>query len=96
MEETIEVTYSVFGFDEAGETTFDMDVSEKNYNRLQDAEDDGELLDQDYISIEMRGLHNKIIREIHNTRMKVLTLITALILATTAIAQENLQKGAGI
>jgi len=81
MEETIEVTYSVFGFDEAGETTFDMDVSEKNYNRLQDAEDDGEMLDQDYISIEMRGLHNKIIREIHNTRMKVLTLITALILA---------------
>lgn len=81
MEETIEVTYSVFGFDEAGETTFDMDVSEKNYNRLQDAEDDGEMLDQDYISIEMRGLHNKIIREIHNTRMKVLTLVTALILA---------------
>ena len=81
MEETIEVTYSVFGFDEAGETTFDMDVSEKNYNCLQDAEDDGEMLDQDYISIEMRGLHNKIIREIHNTRMKVLTLVTALILA---------------
>ena len=66
MEETIEVTYTVFGFEEAGETTFDMDVSERNYNRLQDAEDEGEILDQDFISTEMKGLHKKILREIRN------------------------------
>lgn len=66
MEETIEVTYTVFGFEGAGETTFGMDVSERNYNRLQDAEDEGEILDQDFISTEMKGLHKKILREIRN------------------------------
>ena len=33
----IEITYTVFGFDEAGETSFDMEVSDSLYNKLQDA-----------------------------------------------------------
>ena len=37
MSETIEVTNTVFGFDEVGETSFDMDVSERTYEKLQDA-----------------------------------------------------------
>lgn len=37
---SIEITYTVFGFDEAGETSFDMEVSDHLYNKLQDAEDD--------------------------------------------------------
>jgi len=41
---SIEITYTVFGFDEAGETSFDMDVSDHLYNKLQDAEDEGEML----------------------------------------------------
>ena len=44
--ETIEITYTVFGFEEAGETTFEMDVSERTYERLEEAEDNGEMLDQ--------------------------------------------------
>lgn len=64
--ETIEITYTVLGFEEAGETTFEMDVSERTYERLQRAEDDGEILDQDFISSEMDGLHDKILREIRN------------------------------
>lgn len=61
---TIEITYTVWGFDEIGETTFEMYVSENTYDRLQRAEDDYETLDQDFISSEMNGLHNKILREI--------------------------------
>ena len=38
---SIEITYTVFGFDEAGETSFDMEVSDHLYNKLQDAEDEG-------------------------------------------------------
>lgn len=40
----IEVTYTVFGFDEAGETSFDMDVSDNLYYKLQNAEEDGSVL----------------------------------------------------
>ena len=64
--ETIEITYTVFGFEEAGETTFEMDVSERTYEQLEEAEDNGEMLDQDFISSEMDGLHEKILREIRN------------------------------
>ena len=61
----IEVTYTVFGFEEAGETSFDMDVSDNLYNKLQDAEECGESLDSDYISEEMPGIHRKILKAIH-------------------------------
>lgn len=62
--EEIEITYTVLGFEEAGETTFDMEVSDRQYERLEDAELDGELLDSDYISENMPGLHKKILKAI--------------------------------
>lgn len=64
MYESIEITYTVMGFEEIGETTFEMDVSEKIYEKLQDAEDEEEILDSDYISEEMPGIHRKIIHAI--------------------------------
>lgn len=64
MEETIEITYSVLGYDEVGETTFEMNVSESMYEKLQDIECEGEILDSEYLSEEKIGIHNKIIRAI--------------------------------
>lgn len=64
--EDIEITYTVLGFEEAGETTFDMEVSGRQYERLEDAELDGELLDTDYISENMPGLHKKILKAIRD------------------------------
>ena len=61
---SIEVTYTVMGFGEAGETTFDMDVSEKVYDTLQEADDEGELLDSEYISENHRNIHRKILKAI--------------------------------
>ena len=61
---SIEVTYTVMGFDEAGETTFDMDVSERMYDTLQEADDEGELLDSEYISENHRNIHRKILKAI--------------------------------
>ena len=40
-ENTITITYTVYGYDEAGETSFDMDVSDRIYDKLSEAEDDG-------------------------------------------------------
>lgn len=60
----IEITYSVLGYEEAGETTFDMDVNEKDKRWLSGAEDDGEYLDSDYISENRVGLHKRILRAI--------------------------------
>lgn len=60
--EEIEITYKVLGFEEAGETSFDMEISEKQYERLSDADDEGELLDSDFLSEEMPGIHKKILR----------------------------------
>ena len=56
---TIEITYTVFWFDEAGETTFDMDVSDSVFNKLQNAEDEGEILDSDYMSENFERIHKK-------------------------------------
>jgi hypothetical protein len=61
---SIEITYSVFGYDDVGETTFNMDVSDNMYNKLQDAEDEGELLDSDFLSMSMTDIHKKILKSI--------------------------------
>ncbi len=66
LNNTIEITYSVFGFEEAGETSFDMNVSENIYNKLQDALLEGEVLDDYYISNNMKGLHKKILKAIRS------------------------------
>lgn len=65
----IEITYTVFGFDEAGETSFDMEVSDSLYNKLLEAEENGEYLDSDYISEEMPGIHRKILKAIRENMM---------------------------
>lgn len=62
--ETIEVSYTVFGYDRLGETTFDMEVKEKDYEWLQDAESEEGELTSDYISENRKGLHKRIINAI--------------------------------
>ena len=64
MDDTIEITYSVMGFEDIGETTFDMEVSERIFEELEEAEEEGEILDSDYISEEFPRIHKKIIRAI--------------------------------
>ena len=60
----IEVSYTVLGYDEAGETTFEMEVSNYLYKKLQNAMDKGEYLDSYFISENMRGIHRKILKAI--------------------------------
>lgn len=60
----IEITSSVTGYEEAGETAFDMYVNEKDKRWLSDAEDDGEYWDSEYISENRVGLHKRILRAI--------------------------------
>lgn len=62
--EFVEVSYTVPGYEEIGETSFDMEVSERDMEWLQNAEDEGELLDSDFISEKRKRLHKKIIRAI--------------------------------
>lgn len=57
---SIEVTFSVFGYDELRDTTFDMKVKDSDYEWLQDAEE----LESDHISKNRERLHKKIIRAI--------------------------------
>ncbi len=66
MEEknTIEIVYTVNGYDEAGETSFDADVSDSVYESLENAESSGEFLDSDYISENLEGIHKKILKAI--------------------------------
>lgn len=61
---TIVITYSVAGYEEAGETSFDMDVSDSIYENLQNAEDEYEFLDSNFISVNMKGVHKKILKAI--------------------------------
>ena len=62
----IEVTYSVFGFDEAGQTSFVMEISSNQYDRLYDADLDGESLDSYYICDELPDIHERILKAIRN------------------------------
>ena len=60
----IEVTYSIFGYDRLGETSFDMEVKGKDYEWLQDVEGEEDGLTSDYISENRPGLHKRIIKSI--------------------------------
>ena len=64
--ETIEVSYTVFGYDRLGETTFDMDVRDKEYEWLSEKEGGVEYLNSDFISENRRGLHEHILKAIRN------------------------------
>lgn len=64
FDETIEISYTVFGYNRLGETTFDMEVDGKKYMWLLNAEADEGVLTSDYISENRPGLHKQIIRVI--------------------------------
>ena len=66
----VEITY-LNPFMDIPETTFDINMSEKDIERLQNAEDDGEFLDQDYISENKPGIHKKILRAIRKNMREV-------------------------
>ena len=61
--ETGEITYSIMGSD-APEDGFEMEFSEKDAEKLKEAEDDGEFLDSDYISENLISIHRKILHAI--------------------------------
>lgn len=65
-DETIEVTYTVFGYDRLGETIFDMEVKDKEYEWLENAEGEEGELTSDYISENHQSLHKRIIKAIRN------------------------------
>ena len=65
-DETIEVTYTVFGYDRLGETTFDMEVKEKEYEWLENTEGEEGELTSDYISENRPGLHKRILKAIRS------------------------------
>ena len=68
---TIEVTYTAFGYDDAGETTFEMEIPQGVFEQLEQAEDDGEYLDAEYISQNMKRLHRKILDAIRENMEEV-------------------------
>ena len=57
---TIEVNYRINSSNDCDEGSFDMNVSERIYNWLEDADSAGEILDSEYISDNKPGLHRKI------------------------------------
>lgn len=63
---SIEITYSVFGYDRLGETTFDIEVKDKEYEWLQNAEGEEGELTSGYISENRPSLHKRIIKAIRN------------------------------
>ena len=65
-DETIEVSYTVNGLDDYGETTIDVEIKEYDYDWLSNKEDEGEYLDSDYVSENRRGLHRRILRAIRD------------------------------
>lgn len=66
ISDSVEITYSVFGYDRLGDTTFDMEVKDKVYEWLQNVEvEDGELT-SDYISENRPSLHKRILKAIRN------------------------------
>ena len=64
--DTIEVSYTVFGYDRLGETLFDMEVKDKDYEWLQNAEGEEGELTSDYISENRPHLHKRVLKAIRN------------------------------
>ena len=63
LAETAEITYSFIGSD-TPKDSFEMELPEKDADRLRKADEYGEFLDSDYISKHMASLHRKILRAI--------------------------------
>ena len=58
--ETAEITYSFIGSD-APDDTFEMEFSVNDADKLKEAEEDGEFLDSNYISENLKSIHRKIL-----------------------------------
>ena len=58
--EDTEITYSFLGSD-APQDSFVMELSEKDADRLKEADENGEFLDSDYISDNLKSIHRKIL-----------------------------------
>lgn len=61
--ETAEITYS-FICSDAPKDSFEMELSEKDADKLKEAEEKGEFLDSNYISENFRSIHRKILNSI--------------------------------
>ena len=62
----INITYSVFGYEEVGETDFEMELSHNDFLWLQNADDEGVFLNNEFIAENRKRLHRKILRAIRN------------------------------
>ena len=65
-DDSIEVCYSVFGHDNLDDISVEVDIKEHELDWLTEREEEGESLDSDFISENRRGLHNRIMRAIHD------------------------------
>lgn len=63
LTETAEITYSFIGSN-APEDKFEMELSDKDAQRLKEAEEEGAFLDSNYISENLRPIHRKILNSI--------------------------------
>ena len=70
-DEFVEITYSVFGYDEAGETTFEWSPGKGDLQWMEEAEAEGELLDSEYISESNPQLHGRILKAIRQNMMEL-------------------------
>ena len=61
---SIEVSYTVFGYNAVGETSFEMEVNDRDYEWLQQADEEVGFPDSEYISEHRKGLHKRILRAI--------------------------------
>lgn len=62
--DTIEVSYTVFGYDNLDETIVDVEIKECELEWLTEKDESGEYLDSDFISENRRSLHKRILRAI--------------------------------
>lgn len=62
--DTIEVSYTVSGYDDLDEIGIDVEVKERELEWLTEKDEDGEYLDSDYISENRRSLHKRILKAI--------------------------------
>lgn len=62
--DTIEVSYTVLGYGSLYEISIDVEVKERELKWLTKQEEEGEYLDSDFISENLRSLHKRILRAI--------------------------------
>lgn len=63
-DDTIEVSYTVFGHDDLNDISVDVDIKEHELEWLTEKDEEGEYLDSDFVSENRKGLHKRILRAI--------------------------------